>query len=249
MTIEQNIRIFEYSAYQKVRTIQINGETWWIAKDVCDILELENVSLTVARLDPDESRTHTISTPGGNQSVLIINESGLYHLLFSSEKPEAKKFRKWVTSEVLPEIRKTGGYGHRIPVFIRRFNANWDRIEKGYFSVIGELTIRIYGRLEHLGYYLEDYAPDKREIRPDVSVGKLFPKWLETKAPDKVEKYKTYMHLLPNNVEVHARQYENCVLEEFLEYVDTIWIKERAYEYFSERDPKALEFLPKMLPN
>jgi prophage antirepressor-like protein len=73
--------------------------------------------------------------------TVVINESGLYNLILSSRKPEAKRFKKWVTSEVLPSIRKTGSYNGRVPAFIRRYNENWDRVEAGYFLVISELVI------------------------------------------------------------------------------------------------------------
>ncbi len=88
-----------------------DGEPWFVAADVCDALELRDTSNVVARLDDDERGTHTVRTPSGDQEMLIINESGLYSLVLTSRKPEAKKFKKWVTGTVLPEIRKTGSYG------------------------------------------------------------------------------------------------------------------------------------------
>lgn len=241
------LQIFEYRTTKKVRTIKIDDKIWFVAKDVCEILDLSNPTVAIERLDDDEKGLSTIYTLGGNQTLSIINESGLYHLLFSSSKPEAQKFRKWITGEVIPEIRRTGGYGTVIPIFLRRFSANWKRVDKGYFSVIGELIVRLYGRLEHAGYRMADTAPDGTEIRPDISVGILFPKWLKKHYPDKMTKYKIYMHVLPNNKEVQAREYENSVLAEFLEFVDNVWLKEQAYTYLAERDPRALEFLPKLL--
>ena len=91
-----------------VRVVKIDGETWWVAKDVCEALGVD-VSQT-RRLDDDEKGLYLIHTPGGSQKVTVINESGLYALVLTSRKPEAKAFKKWVTSEVLPSIRKTGGY-------------------------------------------------------------------------------------------------------------------------------------------
>lgn len=87
-----------------------NGDPWFVAKDVCKILELGNPRSSVALLDDDEKGVHTIDTPGGRQEMSIISESGLYALVFRSRKPEAKSFSKWVRSEVLPAIRKTGRY-------------------------------------------------------------------------------------------------------------------------------------------
>ena len=106
---DKEIRLFNYDSKQ-VRTVIINGEPWWVAKDVCEILELSNVSMTVSRLDEDERGISNTYTLGGEQNMSIINESGLYSLVLRSNKPEAKKFKKWITSEVLPSIRKTGKY-------------------------------------------------------------------------------------------------------------------------------------------
>lgn len=88
-----------------------NGEPWFIAKDVCDVLGLENSRKATAELDSDEKNTVTISDGiAGNPNKTIISEPGLYCLVMKSRKPEAKEFKRWVTHEVLPQIRKTGGY-------------------------------------------------------------------------------------------------------------------------------------------
>ena len=108
---------FTFSA-QALRVILRDGEPWFVAVDVCDALTIGNVSLAVngrpdradSGLDADERGIATVNTPSGQQEMLIINESGLYSLILGSRKPEAKKFKKWVTSEVLPAIRKTGRY-------------------------------------------------------------------------------------------------------------------------------------------
>lgn len=95
---------------QALRCIMRDGEPWFVAADVCDALGVGDTSQAASRLDDDERGTCTIRTPGGQQEMTIINESGLYSLILTSRKPEAKKFKKWVTSEVLPAIRKTGRY-------------------------------------------------------------------------------------------------------------------------------------------
>lgn len=84
-----------------------SGNPWWVAKDVCDVLNIANPTQAVQQLDDDERAMKNIGRQG---DVNIINESGLYTLIIRSNKPEAKKFRKWITSEVLPAIRKTGSY-------------------------------------------------------------------------------------------------------------------------------------------
>lgn len=106
------LQVFRYQD-NEVRTVEINGEPWFVLKDVCAVLGIGNSRMVFDRLDGDEKGVSQIDTPGGLQNVNIINESGLYNVILRSDKPEAKPFRKWVTSEVLPSIRKTGGYGQK----------------------------------------------------------------------------------------------------------------------------------------
>jgi prophage antirepressor-like protein len=100
---------FSYNAKQ-VRVINKNGETWFVAKDICEILELGDTSKAISRISPSMKDTNSIPTPGGNQEMLIISEAGLYKLVFTSRKPEAEEFTNWVASEILPSIRKHGMY-------------------------------------------------------------------------------------------------------------------------------------------
>ena len=104
-----NIQIFNYNSTE-IRTIQNDGEPWFVLKDVCNVLHIGNSRDVVARLDHDEKGVGQIDTLGGKQEMTIINESGLYNVILRSDKPEAKPFRKWVTSEVLPTIRRHGMY-------------------------------------------------------------------------------------------------------------------------------------------
>lgn len=106
------LQVFRYQD-NEVRTVGINGEPWFVLKDVCAVLGIGNSRMVFDRLDSDEKGVSQIDTPGGLQNVNIVNESGLYNVILRSDKPEAKPFRKWVTSEVLPSIRKTGGYGQK----------------------------------------------------------------------------------------------------------------------------------------
>lgn len=102
--------VFNFGAHN-VRVILRDGEPWFVAKDVCDALEYSNSRGALAdHLDPDEKGVANADTPGGQQQMQVISESGLYALVLRSRKPEARKFAKWVTSEVLPAIRKTGVY-------------------------------------------------------------------------------------------------------------------------------------------
>lgn len=104
-----NIQVFEYQN-NKVRTVDVDGEAWFVLKDVCEVLHLGTTAKVAERLDDDEKGMSQIHTPGGTQNVTVVNESGLYHVILRSDKPEAAPFRRWVTNDVLPAIRKTGSY-------------------------------------------------------------------------------------------------------------------------------------------
>lgn len=101
------LQIFNYKG-NEVRTVEKNGEPWWVLKDVCNVLGITNPTVVASRLDSDEVTKLDLGGLSGESN--IINESGLYNVILRSDKPEAKPFRKWVTSEVLPSIRKYGAY-------------------------------------------------------------------------------------------------------------------------------------------
>ena len=105
----QNIKTFDYHG-QEVRTVEMNGQPWFVAADVCMVLEIGNPSQAASRLDEDEKGIISNDTLGGKQKMTIVSESGLYSLILGSRKPEAKQFKRWITHEVIPSIRKTGGY-------------------------------------------------------------------------------------------------------------------------------------------
>lgn len=109
--MKPEIQTFNFNGATLRTLTDENGEPWFVAKDVCDILGLENSRKATAELDPDEKNTVTISDGiPGNPNKTIISEPGLYALIMRSRKPEAHEFQRWVTHEVLPSIRKTGGY-------------------------------------------------------------------------------------------------------------------------------------------
>ena len=105
------IRAFESAQFGTVRALSVDGEPWFVAKDVCDALGLGNVGQALSRLDEDEKSSITLNdgTPG-NPNKLVVNEPGLYTLVLSSRKPEAHAFKRWVTHDVLPALRRDGAY-------------------------------------------------------------------------------------------------------------------------------------------
>lgn len=105
------IQIFENSEFGKIRTLKINGEPWFVGKDIAENLGYTEAAKAVRKyVDSEDKGVSKMDTPGGKQDIIIINESGLYSLVLSSKLPSAKAFKKWVTSEVLPSIRKHGAY-------------------------------------------------------------------------------------------------------------------------------------------
>ena len=107
-----NLTIFENPEFGAIRTVELDGEPWLVGKDVAAALGYKDtINALKAHVDPEDKKGGwRITTPSGDQDMTIINESGLYSLVLSSKLPTARKFRRWVTSEVLPSIRKTGGY-------------------------------------------------------------------------------------------------------------------------------------------
>ena len=140
--------VFQFHDHQ-VRTIIKDGEPWFIAADVCRALDYKNVSQTVGdNLDDDEKGISAGYTLGGEQQLVIISESGLYALVLRSRKPEARKFAKWVTSEVLPSIRKTGSY----------------MSDSTRNNILGLCT-----HVEFLRSWWSEYGPAIRALAPDVA--------------------------------------------------------------------------------
>lgn len=109
--MSNEIQSFTNDQFGTVRAIRDeNGEPMFVAKDVCAVLELKNPRSTLALLDEDEKGVHIVDTPGGEQQMTIVTEPGFYKLVMRSRKPEAKAFKRWVTHEVLPALRRDGGY-------------------------------------------------------------------------------------------------------------------------------------------
>jgi len=252
MPTQYVLKLFEDPEHEQFRVVDRDGNPWFVLADICRKLGIGNPSDAAARLDADEKMTLEISegqsgVRGGARMMTIVNESGLYSVILRSNKPEARTFKKWITSEVLPTIRKTGGYRGKMPAFIQRATENWDRVETGYFSVISELAVLVAGRLERVGHVMADRAPDGKEIRPDNAIGRLYSDWLKKHHGSVCTDFKMYQHKTPE-WEGPARQYPNSMLALFREYVETVWWPDRAEEYLRTRDPDALQYLQKLLP-
>lgn len=253
--------------FNELRTIKTeDGEVLFCGIDVARMLGYTNPSKAISdhckhitkREVPCKSGSYTDKK--GNEVEIIkvmplsfITEGDLYRLTARSKLKDAETFADWIFDEVIPSIRKKGYYGEIDRAspsnFILRYDLNFGRIDAGYFSVISELYTRLFVKFHVLGYDIPDKTFDNTEIRPDTSIGKRFPAYLHLHYPELENKYKTYKHTFPNynNKTVDARQYKNCVLPAFLEYLDNEWIPKVAYDYFKKRDKKALEYLPKLI--
>ncbi|WP_197196819.1 BRO family protein [Bacillus sonorensis] len=134
-------KVFNYQD-QQVRTVVNDNEPWFVAKDVCNVLNHSNHKVAVSRLDEDEvSKVYLTDSLGRNQKTTVVNEAGLYSLILTSNKPEAKQFKRWITHEVIPTIRKTGGYVANDDLFIQTYLPFADDQTKLLFSATLE-TVR-----------------------------------------------------------------------------------------------------------
>jgi len=133
--MQNQLQVFENKEFGQIRTVEIDGQIWFVGKDVAVILGYENTSRDVNRHVDDEDKGATeMVTPGGKQKIVIINESGLYSLILSSKLPTAKKFKRWVTAEILPLVRKTGGYVGNDELFVNTYLPFADESVKALFG-------------------------------------------------------------------------------------------------------------------
>ena len=133
---------FEFESHALRVNLDAAGQPWFVAADVCAALELPETHKAIARLDDDEKGRNSIPTPGGQQEMSVVNESGLYSLVLGSRKPEAKRFKRWITHEVLPSIRKTGSYTSTTSVAALP-SPTQDRVSS--LLLIGEAVARVPG--------------------------------------------------------------------------------------------------------
>ena len=108
--MSNELQVFSFESNEIRTVVDDNGDPWWVASDVCRSIGLQNVTEALRPMDADHKGFKTFETPGGRQTLATVNEPGLYQMIFRSNKEEAKRFRRWVLSEVLPSIRKTGRY-------------------------------------------------------------------------------------------------------------------------------------------
>lgn len=145
----ENLQIFKNEEFGEIRTVTVNNEPWFVGKDVANILGYQNGSRDINRhVDEEDKLTERIVLSGQNREVIVINESGLYSLILSSKMPNAKKFKHWVTSEILPTIRKTGGYVSNDDMFINTYLPFADDQTKLLFKSTLETVKKLNKKIE-----------------------------------------------------------------------------------------------------
>jgi prophage antirepressor-like protein len=137
---DQALKQFDFRG-ASVRTVMIKGDPWFVAGDVCEVLGLENVSHALSRIKKDNIiSSDVIDSIGRQRKTKIVNESGLYRLIFQSRKPEAERFTDWVTGGVLPQIRKTGRYSKDVSPWLSSDPSQWRKtFPDAYFLQIFRL--------------------------------------------------------------------------------------------------------------
>lgn len=147
--MEQIIKIFENEKFGQIRTITKDGEPWFVLADVCRALEIRNSRMVAGRLDRDELMSVKLTSGGQRREMTVINESGLYAVIIRSDKPQAQSFRKWLTSEVIPTIRRTGGYVSNEEMFIENYLPFLDEPYRDLFRLQMTAIEKLNERIRH----------------------------------------------------------------------------------------------------
>lgn len=240
-----------YFMGKPVRVKNIDGEPWFVGKDIAVALGYSNSRDAMTKhVEVEDKTTVAFRYTGSNYKTraAIINESGMYSLVLQSRLKDAKKFKRWITHDVIPTIRKTGGYGRaKLPDFAERYKLNCNKIPYNYFSVLNEMWTQVYKEFERVGYILPDVSEIGKTLMPDISLGKCFAKYLRDNGVAEWTNCKKYWHDFADGRSVEALMYPLELLPTFIRYVHEEWIPKKAFAYLKARDPKALEYLPKLL--
>ena len=188
-----NISIFNNPTFGSVRAVSVNDEPYFVGKDVAEILGYERPTDAVRkRVDPDDRGVAKMETPSGAQEMTIINESGRYSLILSSKLPKAKEFKRWVTAEVLPAIRKTGGYVNDTAQFVESYFGQLEPSQKHALTMMFDESKRMSAQLKeqapkvlfanavetaHNSILIGDLAKIIRQNGVDIGQKRLF-EWL-----------------------------------------------------------------------
>lgn len=250
------LQLFKYAdgdQLANIRTVEIDGEVWFVGSDVAKTLGYQRPSDAIRQhcKEMGTVKYRISDNQGVPHEYVLINEPNVYRLVVKSQLASAEKFEAWLFEDVLPSIRKKGYYGKidrtALPNFIERYKENYHKIPGDHFSVISEMFTRLYMELERVGYIIPDKGIDGKKLVPDISVGLGFAKFLKANNSQYYEQCKKYTHTFPDGREVEANMYHIDALSMFIRYIREKWIPENAQTYFKSRDPLALDYLPKLL--
>lgn len=251
------IQIFKHNStgerlFDDVRTIDIDGELWFVGGDITRNLGYANGKEAITRHCKAKGiAKRDIPTPSGLQSATLISESNVYRLIIRSKLPSADVFEEWLFEKVVPEIRKTGSYGKidrvELPNFIERYKDNMHKIPRTHFSVISEMFVRMYVELEKVGYSIPDIGSSGKKMMPDISVGRKFSDYLKEKKSPHLDNRDKYEHAFPDGRLVSAFMYPTEALPVFIAFIHEEWIPKYAQNYFKRADPHALVYIEKLL--
>jgi len=248
------ITLFDYKN-TKIRTVIIDGEIWFVAKDICDVLEIKNPTDAMSNLSDKMKMTLegkesilVITEDPNTVRISLISEAGMYKLVFRSRKPEAEKFTDWIVSEVLPSIRKTGSYGttKELSPMMMRFSLNSKQNSTlGYWSMLNKMVELFALPLEHNGFELPS------NIISDISTGILFNKFLKEKDYEISKICKTYTHVYPDGRKIAGvKQYPDTLYPLFTQWFQTEWLQKNCAKYIIKKtDEMVLPYLQATFPN
>ena len=147
--MKNEMKIFENEEFGKVRTVVKDGEPWFVLADICKVLEISNSRMVAGRLDAEELMSVKLTSGGQRREMTAVSESGLYVVILRSDKPQAKPFRKWVTTEILPKIRRTGGYVANEDMFIENYLPFLDEPYQNLFRLQMTAINKLNERIRH----------------------------------------------------------------------------------------------------
>jgi len=247
--MDKGLQVFSFEK-RDVRVVMKGGEPWWVAKDVCDILGLSNAREAIKALDDDEKSTVRISDGAGGPERNVINESGVYALIMRSNKPEARRFRKWVTSEVLPSIRKHGIY--TTEEMARRFIKDPRALEYTIRGLLEEkeknavLTAKIQEDAHKVSFY--DAVADVDDFISIANAAKLL--GYKNMGPQKLFAFLRKRGVLMSSKDRHNVPYQQYIDKGFFRFSEcsyTDWRGETYVHYRPFVSQKGLSFINQLL--
>lgn len=221
------IKTFKNKEFGTVRTIVKDGEPWFVGKDVAEILGYKETAKAIrTHICAEDKGVSVLDTPGGQQKITLINESGLYSLILGSKLPKAKTFKRWVTSEVLPTIRKTGGYVANDEMFINTYLPNADAQTRELFRLNLSTIRQLNNKIEH-DKPLVDFASHIQTSEDCISMNDMAK--LATKNGIKIGRTRLFNFLREKKVLGCRDGHKNMPYQRYIDTQPWFQLKESSY--------------------